>query len=468
MNPLIEQSEILPRYSQQTMQIAQARVQWQNRQARPSQLPPETNWKNWLILSGRGWGKTRTGAEWIVWKALNNPKTRWAVVGATSADVTDTCFEGESGIISVLTRYGLYNETSYNRSRTAYLLPNGSRIKGFSAEKPDRLRGPQHHGAWCDELAAWEYPETWDQLQFGLRLGEHPQCVITTTPRPTKIIKELIKDSENIVTRGSTYENRDNLAASTLATLQIKYENTRLGRQELFGEVLDDNPGALWTRALIETARVTSVPPLMRVVVGIDPAVTSGEDSDSTGIVAAGMSSDGHYYILDDATIKASPQVWAEKAVSIFELHKADRIIAETNNGGDLVVHLLQQVKPTIPVKKVTASRGKAVRAEPIAALYEQGRVHHAGYFSELEDEMCEWEPGISDKSPDRMDALVWALTELSEGSNTLTFLSSLAVFCPGCKSALPKSTRLCPKCGTAIGEPVNAFPLNITNTGPA
>jgi predicted phage terminase large subunit-like protein len=421
-----------------------------------------------LILSGRGWGKTRTGAEWIVWKALNNPKTRWAVVGATSADVTDTCFEGESGIISVLTRYGLYNETSYNRSRTAYLLPNGSRIKGFSAEKPDRLRGPQHHGAWCDELAAWEYPETWDQLQFGLRLGEHPQCVITTTPRPTKIIKELIKDSENIVTRGSTYENRDNLAASTLATLQIKYENTRLGRQELFGEVLDDNPGALWTRALIETARVTSVPPLMRVVVGIDPAVTSGEDSDSTGIVAAGMSSDGHYYILDDATIKASPQVWAEKAVSIFELHKADRIIAETNNGGDLVVHLLQQVKPTIPVKKVTASRGKAVRAEPIAALYEQGRVHHAGYFSELEDEMCEWEPGISDKSPDRMDALVWALTELSEGSNTLTFLSSLAVFCPGCKSALPKSTRLCPKCGTAIGEPVNAFPLNITNTGPA
>jgi len=377
-------------------------------------------------------------------------------------------FEGESGIISVLNRYGIYSDSDYNRSRNAYVLPNGSRIKGFSAEKPDRLRGPQHHGGWADELAAWQYPEAWDQYLFGLRLGDEPQTVITTTPRPTPIIKGLIKDQNTLVTRGSTYENADNLAASTLITLQQKYAETRLGRQELYGEILDDNPGALWTRSMIETSRVTTIPPLMRVVVGIDPAVTSGEDSDSTGIVAAGMSNDGHFYILEDATIKASPQIWAEKAVSIFEAHKADRIIAETNNGGDLVLHLLQQVKPTVPVKKVTASRGKAVRAEPIAALYEQGRVHHAGYFALLEDEMCEWEPGISDKSPDRMDALVWALTELSEGSNTLNFLSSLAVFCPGCKSPLPKSTRLCPKCGATIGEPVNALPLNITNPGSA
>jgi phage terminase large subunit-like protein len=454
MNPLIEQLETLPRYSPQTMQIAQARVMWANIKARANQLPPDTNWKNWLILSGRGWGKTRTGSEWIVWKALQQPKTRWAVVASTSADITDTCFEGESGIISVLNRYGIYSEEAYNRTRSAYTLPNGSRIKGFSAEKPDRLRGPQHHGAWCDELAAWEYPETWDQLQFGLRLGDHPQCVVTTTPRPTKIIKELLKDSDTIVTRGSTYENADNLAASTLVTLQAKYADTRLGRQELFGEILDDNPGALWTRSMLESARVKDAPLLTRIVVGIDPAVTSGEDSDSTGIVVAGLSADAHYYILADYTLKASPQVWAEKAVYAFELHKADRIIAETNNGGDLVVHLLQQVKNTIPVKKVTASRGKAVRAEPIAALSEQGKLHMVGYFPELEDELCEYEPGVSSKSPDRMDAMVWAVTELSEGSNALNYLSALAVFCPHCRMPAPKSTKFCPKCNTPIGEP--------------
>lgn len=382
---------------------------------------------------------------------MSKPKTRWAIVAATSSDITETCFEGVSGVISVLKRYGIYNENDYNRSRSAYQLPNGSRIKGFTAEKPDRLRGPQHHGAWCDELAAWEYPDTWDQLQFGLRLGEHPQTVITTTPRPTKIIKDLIKDPETIVTRGSTYENASNLAESTILTLQSKYENTRLGRQELFGEILDDNPGALWNRSMLEATRVKSAPPLIRVVVGVDPAVTSGEDSDSTGIVVAGMSNDGHYYILDDATLKASPQIWAEKAVSKFEAHKADRIIAETNNGGDLVLHLLQQVNPNVPVKKVTASRGKAVRAEPIAALFEQGRAHLVGYYTDLEDELCEYEPGVSQKSPDRMDAMVWALTDLSEGSSTLNFLAALAVFCPKCKTPNSKGSNYC-KCGASLG----------------
>ena len=396
---------------------------------------------------------------------MSKPKTRWAVVAATNADITDTCFEGESGIISVLTRYGIFNEKDYNRTRSSYRLPNGSRIKGFSAEKPDRLRGPQHHGAWCDELAAWEYPETWDQLQFGLRLGEHPQCVITTTPRPTKIIKDLIKDEENIVTRGSTYENAENLAQSTLATLQIKYADTRLGRQELFGEVLDDNPGALWNRANLEATRIkaSEVPVLVRVVVGVDPAVTNNEDSDSTGIVVAGMSNDGQYYVLADDTLKASPQAWAEQAISSFEQHKADRIIAEVNNGGDLVVHLLQQVKNTVPVKKVTASRGKAVRAEPIAALFEQGRAHLVGYYPELEDQLCEWEPGTNMSSPDRMDAMVWALTELSEGSNALAYLASLAVFCPNCKTPLPKNTFTCPKCATPIGD-TNASTINQPN----
>ena len=423
--------------------------------ARPNQIPPESNWQTWLILSGRGWGKTRTGAEWIVWKALSQKKTRWAVVARTAADIRDTCFEGESGLVSVIKRYGIYDDRAYNRSNFSYTFPNGSRIKGFSAEEPDRLRGPQFHGSWCDELAAWEKPDTWDQLQFGLRLGEHPQTVVTTTPRPTKLIKDLLAKESTFITRGSTFENAENLSQSALLEMQNRYANTRLGRQELYGEVLDDNPGALWNRALIEGARITSdhLPPLTRVVVGIDPAVTSGEDSDLTGIVTAGMSSDGHYYILSDKTIKASPDQWARIAINEFELHKADRIIAETNNGGDLVVHLLRQVSPNIPVKKVTASRGKAVRAEPIASLYEQGRVHHVGYFADLEQQMTEWEPGISTKSPDRVDALVWAITDLSENSNAINFLSSLAAFCPNCKMPVPRSTINCPNCLKPIGE---------------
>jgi predicted phage terminase large subunit-like protein len=313
------------------------------------------------------------------------------------------------------------------------------------------LRGPQFHGAWCDELAAWEKPDTWDQLQFGLRLGEHPQTVITTTPRPTKLIKELLGKDSTFITRGSTFENSKNLSQSALLEMQNRYANTRLGRQELFGEVLDDNPGALWNRTQIETTRVQEAPAFVRVVVGIDPAVTSGEDSDFTGIVTAGVSQDGHYYILSDKTIKASPDKWARVAINEFELHKADRIIAETNNGGDLVVHLLQQVNPNIPVKKVTATRGKAVRAEPIAALYEQGRVHHVGYFAELEQQMTEWEPGVSKNSPDRLDAMVWAITELSEGSTLINALTSMGKLCPSCSFPNIKSAITCIKCNSIL-----------------
>ena len=429
-----------------------SRLFWESK-ARTSQIPPESNWQTWLILSGRGWGKTRTGAEWIVWKALSQKKTRWAVVARTAADIRDTCFEGESGLISVIKRYGIYDDKSYNRSNFAYTFPNGSRIKGFSAEEPDRLRGPQFNGSWCDELAAWEKPDTWDQLQFGLRLGEHPQTVVTTTPRPTKLIKDLLAKDSTFITRGSTFENSDNLSQSALLEMQNRYANTRLGRQELFGEVLDDNPGALWNRAQIESTRIRpeDVPPFVRVVVGIDPAVTSGEDSDFTGIVTAAMSQNGHYYILSDKTIKASPDTWARVAINEFELHKADRIIAETNNGGDLVVHLLQQVNPNIPVKKVTATRGKAVRAEPIAALYEQGRVHHVGYFAELEQQMTEWEPGVSKDSPDRMDAMVWSLTELSEGSTLLNALTGMGKLCPNCSFPNIKSASACIKCGSIL-----------------
>jgi phage terminase large subunit-like protein len=428
-----------------------SRLVWESI-ARPTQLPP-TSFQTWLILSGRGWGKTRTGAEWIVFQALSQKKTRWAVIARTSADIRDTCFEGESGLISVIKRYGIYDDKAYNRTNYSYTFANGSRIKGFSAEEPDRLRGPQHHGAWCDELAAWQYEDSWNQLQFGLRLGSHPQVVVTTTPRPTKLIKDLISRDTTHITRGSTFENSENLSESALLEMQNRYANTRLGRQELFGEVLDDNPGALWNRAQIESSRIKpeELPALVRIVVGIDPAVTSGEDSDFTGIVTAGYAANGHYYILSDKTLKATPDAWARVAVNEFELHKADRIIAETNNGGDLVVHLLNQVNPNVPVKKVTATRGKAVRAEPIASLYEQGRVHHVGYFSELEEQMCEWEPGVSKDSPDRMDAMVWAMTELSEGSATLTSLSSLGKLCPACSFPNLKSAGVCMKCGSTL-----------------
>jgi len=432
--------------------LAAARVQWQTVQARANQLPPDTNWQTWLILSGRGWGKTRTGAEWLAYQAINNASTRWAIVAKTFADARDTCAEGESGIVNVLMRYGAIQ--TYNRSIGEIILTNKSRIKLFSAEEPDRLRGPQHHGVWCDELAAWEKPDAYDQLIFGLRLGKHPQVVITTTPRPTKLIKDLISRDTTYITRGSTFDNEANLAPSALLELQNRYSGTRLGRQELFGEILDDNPGALWNRSMIEKNRIKAddLPPLMRIVVGVDPAVTSNEDSDYTGIVTCGMTADGHYYILSDDTIKASPQEWATKAVAAYELHKADRMVAEVNNGGDLVIHLLQQVNVNIPVKKVTATRGKRVRAEPIAALMEQDRCHMVGYFAELEEQMCEWTPDAAE-SPDRLDAMVWALTELSESSGTMSALGQLAKFCPNCRMPNPARQTHCTKCATSLGN---------------
>jgi len=402
-------------------------------------------------MAGRGFGKTRLGAEWLAAKAVRNDGIRCAIIARTFSDVRSVCVEGVSGILGVLREYDAVKD--WNKSNGIITLKNGSIIQTFSADTPDSLRGPQFNYAWTDELAAWQYEDTWNQLQFGLRLGEHPQTVITTTPRPTKLIKDLVKRDTTVVTRGSTFDNAENLSQTALLEMQNRYAGTRLGQQELYGAILDDNPGALWNRAQLEAARVTEPPPLMRIVVGIDPAVTSGDESDYTGIVVAGMTVDGHYYILADYTMKSTPDAWARKAVNAFELHKADRIIAETNNGGDLVVHLLQQVNPNVPVKKVTATRGKAVRAEPIASLYEQGRVHHVGYFADLETEMCEWEPGVSLKSPDRMDALVWALTELSEGSATMTALAAMAVFCPNCKMPAPKSSRVCPRCGSVIGD---------------
>jgi phage terminase large subunit-like protein len=427
-----------------------SRLYWEE-VARPSQIPPDNEWLIWLILSGRGWGKTRTGAEWLANEAIKNPRTRWAIVARTFADARDTCAEGESGIVNVLQRYQVIR--NWNRSMGEIILTNGSKIKLFSAEEPDRLRGPQHHGAWCDELAAWEDPDAWDQLMFGLRLGTRPRTVVTTTPRPVALLKNLINRDTTFITRGNTFENAKNLAATALLELQARYAGTRLGRQELEGELLEDVEGALWSRSWIENTRIKTeqLPSLYRIVVAIDPAVTSGEDSDETGIVIAGATNDGHFYVLEDATMKGTPDSWGKRAVQGYKDWKADRIVAEVNNGGDMVVMVLQQVDKFVPVTKVHATRGKRMRAEPISALYEQGRVHHVGSFTKLEDQMVSWTPESND-SPDRLDALVWSLTELKDGGSTLASLASMSIICSSCQMPNIKTAKICNYCSAALG----------------
>jgi phage terminase large subunit-like protein len=427
------------------------RIRWIKELARPDQIPTDTlDWNTWLVLAGRGWGKTRTAAEWIAFEAIRNPNTRWAIVAPTFTDARDTCAEGVSGVVNILREYGMLKD--YNRSIGEIILTNRSRIKLFSGEEPDRLRGPQFHGGWFDELAAFKYTEVWDQYKFGLRLGEHPRTLVTTTPRPTKQIRDLAKREDVRVIRGSTFDNAANLSESALAELRLRYEGTRLGRQELYGEIIEDMEGALWQRTNIEENRVTEHPPLYRIVVAIDPAVTSGEQSDETGIVVAGVSSDGHYYVLEDLTTRTSPDGWARIAVDAYHRHKADRIIGETNNGGDMIEILLRQVDPSVGYRKVTATRGKMVRAEPIAALYEQNRAHHVGAFPQMEDQMCNWTVDAKG-SPDRMDAMVWAITELMANQTAMMGIAALAKFCPKCRMPAPRSAKNCPSCLTALQD---------------
>lgn len=374
---------------------------------------PRGDWRYWLLLAGRGFGKTRVGAENIVDLAVEHPGCRIAVVGPTLGDTRDVCFEGDSGILACLPDEC---RSGYNRSLLELTLPNETYIKGFGAEKPDRLRGPQHWFAWCDELASWAYADdVLDNLKFGLRLGPDPRVIITTTPRPKKIIRELVADPNTFVTRGTTYENRANVAPAFLDTILKKYEGTRVGRQELHAEILDEVPGALWQRSMIEKCRIRQPPELARIVVGIDPAVTSKEDSDETGIVVCGRDYNNHGYVLADISQRSSPETWARNAIDAFKTWQADRIVAEVNKGGyELIQGILRVVNPLIPYHGVRATRGKATRAEPIASLYEQGRVHHVGPFDALEDQMCMFTPdNAAGNSPDRVDALVWAFTEL-------------------------------------------------------
>jgi phage terminase large subunit-like protein len=401
-------------------------------------------------MAGRGAGKTRTAAEWLAWEAIRQPATRWAIVAPTFSDARDTCAEGESGVVSVLNRFHMLQ--NYNRSIGEILLTNGSRIKLFSADQPERFRGPQHHGAWCDELGAFRYEEAWDQLQFGLRLGKKPRVVVTTTPRPTPLIRMLAnrKDGSVTITRGTTFDNAANLAPSALMELQARYNGTRLGRQELYGEILDDVEGALWTRGVIDRNRVDAQPALSRIVVSIDPAVTSNEKSDETGIVVVGSSSDGQGYVLGDYSFKGSPLAWATKAVDLFDAYKADAILVEVNQGGDMVSAVLKQVRSGIPIREVRAHVGKKLRAEPVAAMYEQGRIHHVGEFAWLEDQMTNWTPEDL-YSPDRIDALVQGFSDLLGKVTISNYFNAISNMCPSCGLPMPKSFGNCSACGAAM-----------------
>lgn len=381
-------------------------------------------------MAGRGWGKTRTGAE-TVREWIKQGHNYVNLIGATADDARDIMVQGESGIMAVCPRS---ERPEYKVSQRKLIWPNGAQSLIFTADEPERLRGKQHEKGWCDELAAWRYGESWDQFKFGLRLGSNPQAVITTTPRPTRLVREIIADPDTRVTKGSTYDNRANLAAAFFSAVLKKYEGTRIGRQEIAGEVLDDNPGALFKRTDIDKARVLVAPQLTRIVVAIDPAVTSTEGSDDTGIVAAGVAFiDGvtHGYILHDLTLHGSPETWASAAVKAYRELKADRIVAEVNNGGEMIESVIRAVDRNVPVRMVHATRGKEIRAEPVAALYEQGRIHHVGDLARLEDQMCEWDPmDKSAKSPDRMDAMVWAITDLMLADQTtgiLDYYRSLA-----------------------------------------
>ena len=396
-----------------------ANGQWDWRKiARPAQLPPPGEWLTWLVLAGRGFGKTRCGAEWIREEVTEKRASRIALIAETQKDLEEVMVFGQSGLASV---FPPHQRPKITKKPVRIEFHTGAVANGYNATEPDQLRGPQFDCAWGDELAKWRYArETWDQLQFGLRLGAHPRQIITTTPRPIPILREILAALTTVISRGVTTDNAANLAPSFIKSITEKYAGTRLGRQELSAEILDDVPDALWTRANLDRDRrkPDQMPPLKRVVVAIDPAAKKNEmpeNGAATGIIAAGVGTDNRGYVLDDATCRESPLGWARLAVALFDRYAADCIVGETNNGGEMVAATVRAVRPLVPFREVHASRGKWVRAEPVAALYEQGRISHIGTFADLEDEMVNFSPNgmVGDKSPDRVDALVWALSEL-------------------------------------------------------
>lgn len=383
--------------------------------AREDQLPPKGDqWRQWLIMGGRGSGKTRSGAEWVRAIALGEwgeTAKHIALIAPTHAEARLVMIEGQSGLLSV---HGLDERPLYEPSKRTITWPNGSMAQVFSAEDYDGLRGPQFDAAWCDELAKWKHAEqAWNMLQFALRLGKNPVSVITTTPRPTALMKKIIAEEGTVTTRATTFANRKNLAKPFIKAVLERYQGTRLGRQELDGEMIEDDPNALFKREPIERMRLKDAPLLKRIVVAVDPPAGFGKKSNACGIVCAGLGEDGVAYVLDDASVQGlRPAKWAAHVVALYHARKADRVVAEVNQGGAMVEQVLREVDENLSFRAVHASRGKKARAEPVAALYEQGRVVHVGTFAELEDEMCNV-IGEDGKSPDRLDALVWAVTDL-------------------------------------------------------
>ncbi|MGL4397679.1 MAG: DNA-packaging protein [Hyphomicrobium sp.] len=398
--------------------------------ARDDQLPPDATargaaWRVWLMLGGRGSGKTRAGAEWVRAKALGDgrgdgdaacggDRARIALVGKTIADVRNVMIEGVSGLIAIHARR---DRPHFEPSKRRLTWPNGAVAELFSADETEGLRGPQFSHAWCDELAKWRNAQkAWDMLQFGLRLGSHPQAVVTTTPRPHAYLKALMADEATVTTRLATADNAVHLAPAFMAEMTRRYAGSPLGRQELYGEVIDDTVSALWRRHWIEEARMAAAPEMKRTIVALDPPVTATASSDACGIVVAGLGLDNRCYVLADRTLQGrEPQAWAKAALAAYDDFGCDALVAEVNQGGDLVVEVLRQFRAHVPVRKVRATRGKWLRAEPVASLYAQARVVHVGGFDALEDQMCAFaaDGRVHGRSPDRVDALVWAVTDL-------------------------------------------------------
>lgn len=454
----LEKLELLARLRAQQLQLsrliaqtAPARPRPWHDTARPEQLPPDGDWHVWLILAGRGFGKTRSGAEWLAEQAATHPDTEWAIVAPTWRDCRKVCIEGPSGLVKALLPGEL---ESMNASDLLVRLSNGSRIYGYSADRPDRLRGANLSGAWVDEAAAMAHADELfsEALMPALRIGKTPRTLITTTPRPIKLLRELLARTDGTVhvVRGSTWDNAANLSRTAMAELRARYEGTRLGRQELEGELLEDIEGALWSRDVVDQTRVDKAPPLARIVVGVDPAVTSGEKSDSTGIIVAGRSLDGHLYILENATARGTPHHCMSVAVSVYNKWHADRIIGEVNNGGDYIEGVLRTVDPNVPYRSVRATRGKLVRAEPISALWEQGRGHIVGTSPALEDQMCGFTPD-STESPDDLDAMIWAAFELNMGTSALSYLSAISKMCDSCEMPNRLRATHCKACGVEL-----------------
>ena len=369
--------------------------------ARDSQLPPPGDWLTWLFLGGRGSGKTKAGAEFVRREVTASRSSRIALLGRTPADARDVMIEGESGLLNVFPRN---QRPIYQPGLRKITFHTGAEAHIYSSENPEQLRGPQHDLAWIDELAAFHTFEAWDNLQFGLRLGT-PRQFVSTTPRPKKVLRDLIGSPNTVVTRGTSYDNRANLAPAFYEQVIRRYEGTLRGQQELEGILLDEVPGALWNRNMIQ---YKDAPEIVQVIVGVDPSISDGEDAAECGIVTVGKGIDGHLYVLADASLRASPLSWARRVIAASEEYSGSLIVAEENQGGKMVQTVLRTVKPDIRYRGVRASQGKDARAEPVAALYEQGRVFHTRPFAHLEDQLCEWVPGDSE-SPDRLDALVWA-----------------------------------------------------------